>query len=213
MHWHKAYPTRLARHGSVTGVQRLEHDPALLQPARTVLHQGLAAERDRIGPVRHPRSTTIPRIDSTVSRLLAGTRSCADVCTWHNTAQALDLYRAVCGAGPRPRRQPPGARGAGPARRGRGGASRAAAAPAALTGIAMEREPPMLAPPPCRSWASVRGGIYAIASIASGVSLTVVRRNSRRSLRSKRRPRWIMARLSHMTRSPTCHLCTYTRSR
>ena len=51
------------------------------------------------------------------------------------------------------------------------------------------------------------GAAYATASIASGVSLIVVRRNSRRSLRSKRRPRWTVARLSHMTRSPTCHLC------
>ena len=50
--------------------------------------------------------------------------------------------------------------------------------------------------------------VYATASIASGVSFTVVRRNSRRSLRSKRRPRWMVARLSHITRSPTSHLCT-----
>src|SRR5262249_54375740 len=52
--------------------------------------------------------------------------------------------------------------------------------------------------------------VYATASIASGVSFTVVRRNSRRSLRSKRRPRWTVARLSHITRSPTSHLCVYT---
>ena len=69
----------------------------------------------------------------------------------------------------------------------------------------------------CRPWScgnfallSLCGdfAIYATASIASGVSFTVVRRNSRRSLRSKRRPRWMVARLSHITRSPTSHLCT-----
>src|SRR5215471_6224114 len=49
--------------------------------------------------------------------------------------------------------------------------------------------------------------VYATASIDSGVSFMVVRRNSRRSLRSKRRPRWTVARLSHITRSPTSHLC------
>ncbi len=38
--------------------QGLVHDPAPLQPARTVLHQGLAAERDRIGPLSQSRSTT-----------------------------------------------------------------------------------------------------------------------------------------------------------
>ena len=29
----------------------LVHDPAPLQPARTILHQGVAAERDRVGEV------------------------------------------------------------------------------------------------------------------------------------------------------------------
>ena len=31
--------------------QRLVHDPAPLQPARTVLHQEVAAERDRVGEI------------------------------------------------------------------------------------------------------------------------------------------------------------------
>ena len=31
--------------------ERLVHDPASLQPARTVLHEGVAAERDRTGPL------------------------------------------------------------------------------------------------------------------------------------------------------------------
>ena len=36
--------------------ERLVHDPAPLQPARTVLHQGVAAERDRVGPLDDDRS-------------------------------------------------------------------------------------------------------------------------------------------------------------
>jgi hypothetical protein len=40
--------------------QGLVHAASPLQPARTVLHQGVAAERDRIGPLRQYRSTTVP---------------------------------------------------------------------------------------------------------------------------------------------------------
>ena len=38
--------------------ERVEHAPAPLQSARNVLHEGVAAERDRTGPLRQPRSAS-----------------------------------------------------------------------------------------------------------------------------------------------------------
>ena len=43
----------------------LVHDPAPLQPARTVLHERVAVERDRTGALRQRRSTTISGRDGT----------------------------------------------------------------------------------------------------------------------------------------------------
>ena len=53
----------------------LVHDPASLQPARTVLHEGVAAERDRIGrqivPIRSGRASIQGGIDDTSTRMQA----------------------------------------------------------------------------------------------------------------------------------------------
>ena len=67
------------------------------------------------------------------------------------------------------------------------------------------RPPRRWTSPRCeRAW---RPGMAAQAAIsfASGVSFTVVRRNSRRSAMSNLRPRCRALRLSQITRSPTCH--------